>query len=221
MNHLRLLSATLIAVLATACTATGERDTARMTSDGQRAGTTGATSGMAGTGGSTSGMSGMAGGSGTQPVERGTDGSAAGAQGDGLALAMLSAINEHEVAASRAAAGKQLSAPVARYAQMMVTEHTANQAKVASLGQPRANAEVQALKTKKAAERAAMARLEGQAFERAYVEAMVKDHGEALAAIDGKLLPAASSGPVRQHLTQTRAAVARHLEEARGLQGAR
>lgn len=136
---------------------------------------------------------------------------------DGVVLATLAAVNAHEIAASNEVAGKQSSAPVKRYAAMMVAEHTANQAKARALGQPREDAEVQALKAKKAGERTAITRLQGRDFERGYVDAMIRDHTEVLAMIDAKLLPMADSEGVRRHLNETRIAVARHLEEARAL----
>ncbi len=47
---------------------------------------------------------------------------------------------------------------------------------------------------------------------------MVKDHSEALDAIDNKMLPAATTPQVQAHLQKTREAVAMHLEEAQRLQ---
>lgn len=138
--------------------------------------------------------------------------------GDGLALAMLSGVNEHEIAAARQAREKEVSAPVLVYAEMMDKEHTANQAKTRALGTPARAPEVDAMKAKKARERAALGQKSGTAYEAAYIAAMVKDHGEALQMIDGKLLPAASSPEVRAHLTETRQHVAMHLERARKLQ---
>jgi putative membrane protein len=47
---------------------------------------------------------------------------------------------------------------------------------------------------------------------------MVKGHEEALALLDDKLIPAASSENARAHLTETRASVAEHLQRAKALQ---
>ena len=140
--------------------------------------------------------------------------------GDGLAIAMLAGVNEHEIAAARQAREKKVSAPVRQYAELMDREHTMNQTKTMALGTPANTPEVQAMKAKKASERKALGQQTGAAYETAYVAAMVKDHGEALAMIDDKLLPAASSEPVRRHLTETRQHVAMHLEQARALKPA-
>ena len=47
---------------------------------------------------------------------------------------------------------------------------------------------------------------------------MVTGHTEALASLDQRLIPAATSPDARTHLQTTREHVARHLELARGLQ---
>jgi putative membrane protein len=144
-------------------------------------------------------------------------GDAGSASGDGFVLGMVTAVNEHEIAASRQARGKNVTGPVLAYAQQMEQEHSANQAKSASLGRPAPSSQMQAMKTKKAAEREALGQKSGKEYEAAYMAAMVKDHREALAMIDSQLLPKASSSAVREHLTMTRRSVAMHLEHAERL----
>lgn len=142
---------------------------------------------------------------------------AEGAGGDGFVLGMVSAVNEHEIAAARQARGKNVTGQVLAYAQQMEQEHSANQAKGASLGRPEPSSQMQALKSKKASERQALGQKTGRDYEAAYMAAMVKDHREALAMIDSQLLPKASSAAVREHLTMTRRSVAMHLELAQRL----
>ena len=54
--------------------------------------------------------------------------------------------------------------------------------------------------------------------EKAYIDAMVKGHQEALSLIDDRLLPAAQDTNVRTFLTNSREHVAMHLERAKALQ---
>jgi putative membrane protein len=84
-----------------------------------------------------------------------------------------------------------------------------------------ADPQLAAQKQKHDAERERLAAMEGDEFERAWVEAMVKGHEEALAKLDNELIPNASDAGVRQHLQSTREAISRHLETARGLSPAR
>lgn len=62
-----------------------------------------------------------------------------------------------------------------------------------------------------------LSKLDGDEYRRAYIEAMVNDHTAALAMLDDKLIPAATTPQVQEHLRQTREAIAAHLEEAQRL----
>ena len=154
-------------------------------------------------------------------VSAGTDapaGSTTLSPDDSLALGLLGTVNEHEIAAARQAREKKVSAPVLAYAQMMETEHGANQAKTQSLGTLASTDEVKAMKEQGTTELATLGQKSGKDYETAYIEAMVKGHTDALALIDTRLLTLASSEAVKQHLTETRDHVARHLEAAQKLQ---
>lgn len=147
----------------------------------------------------------------------------AAAMGEGEALGMLQAINEHEIAAAEQAKSKNVTGKVLDYANMMHAEHSKNMADTKALdGQNGvtigSNAEVDAQRSKSQAELATLGALEGDAYAKAYIDAMVKGHTEALAALDGKLIPAAKAEPVKAHLTTTREHVAKHLEAAKALQ---
>lgn len=60
--------------------------------------------------------------------------------------------------------------------------------------------------------------LTGAAYAAGWVDAMVQAHSDALATIDNQLMPAATDEQVRNHLTESRAAIERHLETGRQLQ---
>lgn len=132
------------------------------------------------------------------------------------ALALLAAVNEHEIAAADQALGKNVTGDVRAFAEMMRTEHTKNLQDTTRLGSAAStHAAVTAHKQKGEAELRTLDAQTGKAYEKAYMDAMVKGHEEALAAIDNTMLPAATEDNVRQHFTATRAAVAKHLERAR------
>lgn len=137
---------------------------------------------------------------------------------DALALGLLGAVNEHEIAAAKQAKDKKVSMPVLQFAEMMDTQHSENQAKTRALGALASTPEVQALADKGKRELEVLADKSGKDYETAYVDAMVSGHVEALTLIDTRLLSLASSAPVKQHLTETRDHVAMHLEAAKKLQ---
>jgi putative membrane protein len=60
--------------------------------------------------------------------------------------------------------------------------------------------------------------LQGEQFEKAYVDAMVKGHEAALGLIDNKLMKEARTELMKQFLSDTRTVVAHHLESAKKLQ---
>lgn len=144
-------------------------------------------------------------------------------KGDAEILASVIAVDLNEVLAAGAAQKKQISEPVMAYAKMLHEEHGKNMGKGMKLGQqidvtPIDTAAVEKLKTKGAGELAALIPLDGEAFEKGYLQAMVKGHMEVLSMIDGKLLQTADNDALKEHLTETRTHVAAHLEQAKQLQ---
>jgi putative membrane protein len=147
-------------------------------------------------------------------------GSAATGTTQADALAMLMTVDEHEIAAADQALGKNVTGAVRDFAQMMKTDHGKNLTDTTKLGGAASTAPaVKTLKDKGDADLRALDAQSGKAYEKAYIDAMVKGHTDALAMIDNTLLPAATDPNIRQHFTTTRAAVARHLEKAKEIQG--
>jgi len=142
---------------------------------------------------------------------------------DGEVLATCIAVDLNEVLAAGHAQTEKISQPVKSYAKMLHEAHGENMVKAMKLGEqngitPLITAKVEKLQVKGAGELAALVSLDGSAFEKAYVAAMVKGHTEALAMIDGELMKAARNEALKQHLTASRAHVADHLEKAKRLQ---
>lgn len=142
---------------------------------------------------------------------------------EGDALGMIIVVNEHEIAAADQARSKNVSQPVGQYADRMRTEHTANLEQARAVSQS-ANVpvgtgpQVTELRTRSEATRNQLMPMSGADYERAYIDAMVRDHEMTLQMLDQRLIPAAQNQAVRDYLTKTREAVALHLEAARGLQ---
>lgn len=143
-------------------------------------------------------------------------------KGDAEVLATLVRLDINEVNAAAEAQNKKLSGPVMAYAKMLHTEHGANAGKTMQLGQklgvtPVETPAVESLGIKGAGVLANMVLLDGAAFERAYLDAVVKDHAEVLAMIDGKLMSNASHAEVKAHLKMVRTHIAAHHEQAKKL----
>lgn len=142
------------------------------------------------------------------------------------AIAILTVVNDHEVKAAEMALAKNPSAAVAEYARMLKDEHSSNQEKTRSIAEAGGIAQkgtpaVDALKAKSMDMRQELSALQDEAFESAFIKAMVQDHVEVLAKIDGELLPKATDSEVLRHLHETRTHIAMHLEMAKRLDGSR
>jgi len=135
------------------------------------------------------------------------------------ALGVLSAVNQAEIGAGQLAERKVANGPVRDYAARMVKEHGENDRKLQAWKPDRSSTLAAAQAAKGKQELAKLNALEEDAFRKAYIAAMIKDHTAALDAIDHQLLPAAQDAQVRAFLQDTRAHVAAHLEAAKRLQG--
>lgn len=138
-------------------------------------------------------------------------------KGDPVALGLLSTINQHEIDLAKQAKDKKVTGAVLEYAQMMEREHSQNQEQTLALGSPADTDQTREMKRKGSEEKQRLGALDGKDYAKAYVDAMVKGHTEALSAIDATGIPAASSAGVREHLTRTRGHVATHLEKAKAI----
>jgi putative membrane protein len=135
-------------------------------------------------------------------------------------LAMLVAVDEHEIDVAEDARDKSEDGSVKAYAAMLDEDHKAHLdetkriAKAAGL-KADDTPKVDALQEKLKRDRDRLDDLKGAAYDRAYIDAMVKGHQEVLDLIDKDLDSAAWTPAVRNHLTNTRKHIAHHLEEAK------
>lgn len=149
---------------------------------------------------------------------------AGGALNEGQALGMVVTVDEAEIKMAEQARSKNVDGPVLEYANMMHTDHTANLEKTRALEGSAGvsiddTGEVAMMRDRHQATMQQLDGLEGDAYGRAYIDAMVQGHTEALNMLDQRLIPAATQDAVREHLTMTRDAISGHLDRARELQG--
>lgn len=140
------------------------------------------------------------------------------------ALALLNLVNDHEVKLAEQAKSKKVKGDVAAYADMMKAEHSKNMADTKALldkngGAPADTATMTDMKSKGDAETQQLAALDGDAYARAYMDAMVAGHQDTLTRLDSMLIPAATDPAIKQHLQTTRDAVQKHLDKAKEIQG--
>jgi putative membrane protein len=144
---------------------------------------------------------------------------------EGAALAMVAAVDEHEIAAAEQAQAKQVKGDVLEYANMLHREHSANleAGKKLAAGRAASNeaAEADAMRKKGREELTMLDAKSGAEYQKAYVDAMVKGHAEVLELLETRLIPAATDEQVRNFLTSSRDHVAMHLDRGKALQSAR
>jgi putative membrane protein len=143
---------------------------------------------------------------------------ATGALTQGQAVALVGAVDKHEIAAAEQARGKKVTGEVLDFANLLHREHSTNLQAGEKLGMSETSPEVTAMEEKGRSELATLDQQTGKDYEKAYIDAMVKGHQEALSLIDDRLLPAAQDDNVRAFLTNSREHVAMHLERAKSLQ---
>jgi putative membrane protein len=141
---------------------------------------------------------------------------------DAQIAAIVVTANQVDIDAGRLAAAKSANVEVRKFAELMVSDHTSvNKAAtdlVTRLGVvPADNATAQSLKAGGEKNRAALTKLEGEAFDRAYVEHEVAYHRQVIDALDGVLIPGATSHELKALLVKVRPAFVAHLEHAEHL----
>lgn len=141
------------------------------------------------------------------------------------ALALLNVVNDHEVKTAEQAKSKHVTGDVLAFANMMQTEHGKNMVDTKALldkngGAPADTAAITDMKSKGDAEMQQLAALDGDAYARAYMDAMVNGHQDALNKLDTLLIPAATDDAVKKHLQTTRDHVQQHLDKAKAIQAA-
>lgn len=174
-----------------------------------------------GTGGATSDTTGM----GTSGMSESTNMNQGGAiqLTDAEIAQIVKTANEGDVENGKAAGGKSKNADVKTFARQMVNDHTAANKNVDALAK-KLNLSLQdnptstALKQQVEAKRDSLKKLDGAAFDRAYMDAEVALHEQLLNDLDNTLIPQAQNADLKQLLQETRSVVENHLRMAKDVQ---
>lgn len=142
-------------------------------------------------------------------------------QSDGEIMALLIALNENELHAAMTAEQKQAGPDTMAYAKTLHKDHGMNIADTEKIGvkigvTPIETAAVDALHDKGAQQLAPMVTMTGSKFEGAFADAMRTGHTDALKMLD-EWITKANNPALKQHLTETRGHIERHLTEAQQL----
>src|SRR5262249_49299285 len=142
---------------------------------------------------------------------------------DANIAAIVVAANDADIDNAHQAKTKSKNADVKSFADLMVTDHSAVNDKAKALATklnltPEGNETSQAINASQDSMRDAMKTMTGAAFDRAYVDNEVAYREQFRNAIDHNLIPNPQNPELKQLLTDTRPAVAQHLDHARQLQ---
>ncbi len=147
---------------------------------------------------------------------------AAGPSDPQIAAIVVTA-NQVDIDAGKLAVSKAKSKEVRDFAQLMITDHSGVNKSATELVQklhvtPESNPTSQSLQKGGDDNLAALKKLSGAAFDRAYVDHEVTYHQAVLDAVDGTLIPNAQNAELKALLVKVRPAFVAHLEHAKNLQ---
>jgi putative membrane protein len=149
-------------------------------------------------------------------------GQAAGPTDPQIAAIVVTA-NQVDIDAGTLAKSKSHSKDVQEFAQLMITDHGGVNKSATELVQklhvtPESNPTSQSLQKGGEDNLAALKKLKGHAFDRAYVDHEVAYHEAVLKAVDTTLIPSAQNPELKALLVKVRPAFVAHLEHAKHLQ---
>lgn len=142
---------------------------------------------------------------------------------DDQILGAIHTANQAEIEQGKLAKSKGKDAKVKRYAAMMVKHHSEAEAKAVAIGKKNALAMTATPASTGLASdtrdlTSAMSAQAGAAFDKAYVDAQVKEHQSMIELIDKRLMPSAQAPDVKAYVDAVRTRTAQHLTDARELQ---
>jgi putative membrane protein len=128
-----------------------------------------------------------------------------------------------DIDAGRLAKSRTKNKEVSKFAQQMITDHTAVNKQAGALAKklgvkPEDSPTSQSLKTGAAGNTKNLKGLKGAAFDKAYVDHEVAYHQQVLGAIDKVLIPSAKNAELKDLIVKVRPAIAAHLDHAKMIQ---
>lgn len=131
-------------------------------------------------------------------------------------VGVLQTVDQNETETAQAAMARSKNEDVLAFARQMIVDHGEASRKLNEVGIQPSNSEVnRKFKEKGKMISRKLNRLEGPAFDRAYMNAQVEDHAAVLDKLDRKFIPSAKSGQLASHLQERRPVIESHLEHAR------
>jgi len=145
------------------------------------------------------------------------------APSDAQIAAIVVAANDADIANGRMAQTKSGNSDVKSFGRMMVTDHTSVNDKAKALATqlnltPQESDASRQMKATQDSLRSTLQGKSGAEFDKAYVSNEVELHQMVLNELDQNLIPNAQNAQLKQLLTDTRPAIAEHLQHARDLQ---
>lgn len=137
--------------------------------------------------------------------------------------AIVVTANQVDIDAGKLAESMAQSKEVKQFAQLMITDHSAVNKSATELVnklhvKPESNATSQSLKEGGDDNLAALKKLKGGAFDRAYIDHEVAYHQSVIEALDKTLIPGARNEELKALLVKVRPAFVAHLDHAKQLQ---
>ena len=131
--------------------------------------------------------------------------------------------NQVDIDAGKLAASRASSDAIKKFAQLMVTDHTAVNKSAVDLATrlkvtPQDNPTSRSLKAGGDKNLENLRKLSGAAFDKAYIDNEVAYHQAVLDAVDKVLIPSAANAELKALLVKVRPAFVAHLEHAKQLQ---
>jgi putative membrane protein len=142
---------------------------------------------------------------------------------DGEIAAVVQAADHGEIDQAREALRKAKSDRVKEFARHMITDHSAAERKLASVDAkasitPKESAASAQLKSGGEETLESLRSSSNEDFDKAYMDAQVRQHTEVLALLDDELIPHAQNTDLLKALREVRAKVAGHLKMAQDVQ---
>lgn len=137
---------------------------------------------------------------------------------EGQIINIMMTVDKGEIAASQEATKRKLSPSVDLYAKYIIQQHQRNLEELNQLSkqlglEPKESSTSNSMVTHGKHDLKVLAELQGQSFDKGYIDAMVKGHQEGLEVIDSKLLPETKNPQLKVFVEQFRKMVADHLEK--------
>jgi len=131
--------------------------------------------------------------------------------------------NAIDIDAGKLAKSHTKNKEVSKFAQLMITDHTAVNKQAGALAKklgvkPEDSPTSQSLKTGAAENTKNLKSLKGAAFDKVYVDHEVAYHQQVLDAIDKVLIPSAKNAELKNLIVKVRPAIAAHLDHAKMIQ---